>query len=108
MAREGSRARPAALEPIAVRLAGGEVLLDFGVGDDALLYGVDEEHAAGLEAALFADVFSGDVENAGFGSKHNKVVFGDDVAAGAQTVAVECGADNASIGEGDGGGTVPR
>ena len=54
---------------VAVGLAAGELLLDFGVGDDALLDRINEEHAAGLQAALLANVFSGDFEDAGFGGK---------------------------------------
>ena len=56
-------------EPFAVRLAAGQLLLDLGVGDDALLDGIDQEHAAGLQAALFANIFGRDFKNAGFGGR---------------------------------------
>ena len=69
--------------------------------------GIDEEHAAGLQAAFLANVFGGDVDDAGFGGEDDEVVLGDDVAAGAQAVAVERGADDAAVGKGDGGGAVP-
>ena len=46
--------------------------------------------------------------HAGFGGQHDQVVLGDDVAAGTQAVAVERGADDAAVGEGDGGRSVPR
>ena len=46
--------------------------------------------------------------HAGLGGKHHQIVLGDDVAAGAQAVAVERGADDAAVGEGNGGGPVPR
>ncbi len=95
------------LEPLGVGLAGGEALLDFGVGDDALLHGVDQEHATGLQAALLADVLGGHVEDAGFRGEDDEIVLGDDVAAGAQTVAVERGADDAAVGEGNGCRPVP-
>ena len=96
------------LEPFAVGLARGERLLDLGVGDDALLNGVDEEHAAGLQAAFLEDVFGRNFDDAGFGGENDQIVLGDDVAAGAQAVAVERGADDAAVSECDGGGTVPR
>ncbi len=54
------------LKPGCVRLACGQLLLDLGVGDDALLNGIDEEHAARLQTALLAHVFGRHVENAGF------------------------------------------
>ena len=96
------------LEPVGVGLARGEFLLDFGVGDEALLNRVDEEHAAGLQAALLENVFSRHFNHAGFRGEDNEIVLGDDVAAGAKAVAVERGSDDLAIGEGDSCGTVPR
>ncbi len=96
------------LEPFAVGLAAGKVLLDLGVGDDALLHGVDEEHAARLQAALLENVLGRNFDDAGFGGEHDQVVLGDDVAAGAQAVAVERGADDFAVGECDGGRAIPR
>jgi hypothetical protein len=87
------------LEPFAVRLAAGQLLLDLGVGDDALLDRIDQEHAARPQAALLANVFGRNFKNAGFGGQHHQVVLGDDVAAGAQAVAVQRGADHAAVGE---------
>ena len=69
-------------------MPGGKLLLGLSIGDDALLDGIDEEHAAWLEATLFADVFRGNVEHPGLRGHHDQVVLGDDVAAGAETVAV--------------------
>ena len=40
------------VEPLAIRALGGDRALDLLVLDDAALLGVDEEHAAGLQAAL--------------------------------------------------------
>ena len=45
------------LEPLAVGLPRREPLLDLLVGDDALLLEIDQEHLAGLQAALELDVF---------------------------------------------------
>ena len=95
------------LEPIGVRLAAGEAVLDLLVGDDAALLGVHQQHAAGLEAAFEADLLGGEVEHAGLGGDNDAVVVGHQVAGGPQAVAVEGGADEAAVGEGDGGRAVP-
>ncbi len=43
------------MEPVAVRVLGGEGGLDLLVVDDAALAGVDEEHLPGLQPALAHD-----------------------------------------------------
>ena len=40
------------VQPVLIGVVGGELVLDLLVVDDAPLRGVDEEHAAGLQAAL--------------------------------------------------------
>ena len=50
------------LEPLRIRLTCGQLLLDFLVGDDALLHRVDQEHASRLQPALLADVFRRNVD----------------------------------------------
>ena len=59
----------AGLQPLGVRLLGGELRLDLVVLDDAVLGGVDEEHPAGLEAALADDLGGVDVEDADLGGR---------------------------------------
>ena len=95
-------------EPLGVRVARIEALLDLLVRDDAAFRGIDQEHFAGLEAALFLDVVGLDGEDAGFRGHDDQVVVRDDVAGRAQAVAVEGCADDAAVGEGDSGGPVPR
>ena len=56
------------VEPLAVRLFGRDLALDLLVGDDAALLGVDEEHAAGLQAAFECDVRRRHVEHADLGA----------------------------------------
>jgi hypothetical protein len=50
--------------------------------DDAALLGVDQEHAAGLQAALAHDLGGVDVEHARLGGHDDEAVLGDPVAAG--------------------------
>ena len=93
----------------AIRTLAGDLALDLLVVDDAALLGVDEEHAARLQAALAARTSSGgNVEHAGFGGHDHQVVLGDVVARGAQAVAIEHRADLLAVGEGDRGRAVPR
>ncbi len=97
-----------ALEPVAPRLGCRELGLDLVVLDEAAGLGVDEEHAAGLQAALAHDRGSVDVEHADLAREHDEPVVGDEVAPGAQPVAVERGADERAVGEDDRGRAVPR
>ena len=97
----------AGLQPLGVRLLGGEAGLDLVVLDDAVLDGVDEEHPAGLQPALADDLGGVDVEDADLGAEDDEAVVGDPVAAGAKAVAVEDRADLLAVGEGDAGRAVP-
>ena len=64
----------AGVEPLLVRLLGGQLGLDLLVGDDAALRGVDQEHAAGLQPHLLHDGGRVEVEHAGFGGHHDEAV----------------------------------
>ena len=72
----------AGVQPLVVRVLGGELGLDLVVLDDAVLVGVDEEHPAGLQPALADDRGRVDVEHADLGGEHDQAVVGDPVAAG--------------------------
>ncbi len=98
----------ALVEPLAVRPAGGDGVLDLAVVDDPALRDVDQEELAGLQAALAQHVLGRLVHHAGLRAHHDPAVAGLQPAAGAQAVAVERGADDPPVGEGDGGGAVPR
>ena len=89
-------------------MLGGDLALDFVVGDDAALFHVDQEHAARLQAALVQDSLRRNVQHADLGRHDDQVVLGDVVARRPQAVAVEDGADAHAVGEGDGRGAVPR
>ncbi len=94
-------------QPLAVGSFGREPTLDLLVADDAALDGVDEEHLAGLEPALLDDLRRFDVEHADLGGHDDQTVVGDPVAARAQAVAVEHGADDGAVGEHDRCRAVP-
>ena len=98
----------AGVQPLVVGVLGGELGLDLLVLDDAVLLGVDEEHPAGLQTALADHGGRVEVEDADLGGQHDQAVVGDPVARGAQTVAVEHGADLVTVGEHDARGAVPR
>ena len=98
----------AVLQPLGVRMLGGEGGLDLLVVDDAPLGGVDEEHPPRLQPALGDHLRRVDVDDADLGRHHDDVVVGDPVAAGPQPVAVEHGADDGAVGERDAGRAVPR
>ena len=96
------------VQPLLVGVGGGQAGLELVVADDAALGRVDQEHAAGLEAALVHDPGRVDVEHAHLRGHDDQVVGGDPVARRAQPVAVEHRADHGAVGEGDGGRAVPR
>ena len=101
------QADQAGVQPLLVGVLAGEGGLDLLVADDAPGGGVDEEHPARLQAAAAHDALGLDVEHAGLGGQHDEAVVGDPVAPRAQPVAVEHGADERAVGEGDAGRAVP-
>ena len=96
------------VEPLAVGTGVADLVLEFFVGDDPALRRVHEKHLAGLDAAFFDDLFSGNRQHAGLGSDDDKTVLGDVVTRGAQAVAVEDAADLDAVSERDRSGAVPR
>ena len=87
------RARRIALQLIVVQHAAG--------------HGVDQQHLAGLQPPLALHARRGKRERAGFGREHHEIVRSHCPSAGAQPVAIERGADHATIRERQGGGTIP-
>ena len=95
-------------QPGAVRFAGSNLFLDFGVVDDTAFFRVDQEHAAGFEAAFHGDIGRVDFQHPGFRGHDDEAVLGHGVAGGAQAVAVQQGADTLAVGKRDGRRAVPR
>ncbi|MPM13783.1 hypothetical protein SDC9_60142 [bioreactor metagenome] len=106
--RQLGQVEAAFAQPVSVRCLGRQAPLDLLVGDDAVLGEVGEEHLAGLQPALGAQVVVGDVEHAGLRGQHHQAVVGDPVATGTQAVAVEDRADLGAVGERHAGRAVPR
>ena len=96
------------VEPLAIGTLGGELGLHLGIVHDAALLCVDQEHAAGLQAALLLDLVGGEFKHAGFGRHDDKSVLGDVEARGAQAVAVEDRTDVLTVGKRDRGRAIPR
>ncbi len=96
------------LQPLLVRIARGQIGLQLVVRDDAALREIDQQHLAGLQAPLARDALLGDRQHARLRRHDDDVVLGDEIARRPQAVAVERGADLAAVGEGHGGGAVPR
>ena len=95
------------LQPLAIRMLGGDLVLDFIVANDAALLSVNHQHTTGAQAILFHDGGRIDIHYAYLGGQHDGVIFGDVVAGRTQAIAVQCGANSTAIGEGHGGGAVP-
>ena len=96
------------LDPFGPGVRCGDLGLDLGVVDDPAGLGVHQEHLARRDAALLDHLGGFDVDHADLGGEDDQAVLGDPVPARAQAVAVQRGADQVAVGEGDGGGAVPR
>ena len=97
-----------AVEPVAVRPGRHDVAFQFLVADDTALFGIDQEHAARLQAALLQHAVGRHVQHADLGAHHDQVVLRHVIARRPQPVAVEHRADARPVRERDGGRAVPR
>ena len=95
------------IQPLPIGLGRCNLLLDLFVADDAPFAGVDQEHAARLQAALFQDALRRHVEHADFRRHDDQIVLGDVVARRPQAVAIEHGADHGAVGKGDRRRAIP-
>ena len=96
------------VQPLLIGLKGGKLFLDLFVGDDAAFLEVDQQHLARLQTPFLHDAVFRVGKNAHLGGEDYVIVVGDEVAGRAQAVTVQRSADLATIGEGHGGGAVPR
>ena len=95
-------------EPLAVRIFGSQLLLDFPVVVDLALKGVHKQDLSWLETALGDDVPRFEVHHSHLGSDHHHSVSGDGVTGWPQSVPVKQTACITAVGEHQGGRAVPR
>ena len=95
------------LQPFSVRMFAGQLLLDFGIINDAPGVQVNQQHAPWLQAPFVANAFLGDWQHTHFGCQYHLVIIGDDVTRGAQPIAVQRRANLAAIGEGNRRRAIP-
>ena len=96
------------MQPVLVRVLGGQGRLDLFVLDEAAGGRVGQEDAAGLQPPLPDHRGRVDVEDADLAGQHDQAVAGHPVPPGAQAVAVEHRADHRAVGERDQRRAVPR
>ena len=108
MVRQIGQPHRPAFEPVAVRPARRNLVLDLVVRDDPARLEVDEEELPRLEAALALDLARRHVEDAGLGREHDPAVLRLEPAAGPKAVPVERRADHAAVRERERRGPVPR
>ncbi len=95
-------------DPLGIGFLGGDLGLDFLVGDDPPFPEVHQEHLSRLKPPLVDDVGFRNRQHPDLGSHDHEVILGHHVARRPQTVSVEDGADHLAVGEGDGRRPVPR
>ena len=95
------------IQPVCIRFPVADIILDLFVADDPSLFQIDDEHPAGLQASFLLNERRIHGKRAGFTGHDDAVIGRDTVSRRAKAVPVEGGADDASVGEGDGGGSVP-
>ena len=95
------------IQPVSVWLAVADVVFDFFIADDTSLFKIDHEHFTGLESSFFFDQCRIYGQGARLAGHDDTVVGGDAVSGGAESVSIQGGSDDASVGERNGCGSVP-
>ncbi len=75
-------------QPLGIRPGSANFLFDLLVADDAALHQIHQKHLAGLQSAFFSHNVRRQGQHARFGSQYDALVVGDEVAGGAQAVAI--------------------
>ena len=96
------------LDPRAVGLARREFGFDLAVFEEDAVVRLDEDHLAGAEFAAHDDAPIAGGDGARFRRRADEAVFGDEVAARAQAVAIERRAHRLAVGEDERRRAVPR
>ena len=98
----------ASANPLGVGMRGRQRLLELCVGHQPALCGINEQHASGTQALAQHDLLFGHGQHTRLGGHDHQLVGGDAVTARPQAVAIEDGADDGAVREGQRGGPVPR
>ena len=98
----------AAVDPLAVGPAAADVALDLAVVEEGAARCVDGDHLARPDPAGLDDLAERQVHEADLGAHHDQAVARDLVAGGSEPIAVHDRGGDAAVGEGHGGGAVPR
>ena len=93
--------------PFSVGMLSGNFALDVPVFQDLVVFQVDGEHLTGAEATFFEDIARFEIDHPRFGGDDDEAIAGDNVAGGAQSVAIETGTDGFTIAECEQGRSVP-
>ncbi len=96
------------LDPARIGLFPAYLVLDFVVLKDATGVGIDDDQPARPEPAFESHRLRRDRQYARLASQNKAVVGGNDIATGAQAVAIEHGSDLPAVGEDEAGRAVPR
>ncbi len=64
------------IQPIAIRMFGGDRLFDFLIGHDAPLLRIHKEHASRLQTAFLQHAVGRNVEHSHFAGHHYQIIFG--------------------------------
>ena len=89
------------IEPFAIRMLDGDLVLDLLVANDTASGRVDQQHTPRLQTPLADHVLRRNRQHAGLRGEHYHVVVGDIISRGPETIAVERAANDRAISESD-------
>ena len=95
------------VQPFSIRLSGSIFFLDLLVVDHSALYGIDQEHLTGAKSFFYFDLRGINGKHTYLRGQDQRIVIRDHVTGRTQTVSVQHGPHDISVGEQDGCGTVP-
>ena len=95
------------VQPFAIGLFGSYFMFDLVVADDAACYSIDDQHPARPQTVFFDNGRRIQIDDADLGGQNDRIILSNVIAGRPQAVAVQSGADSASVGKGHGGRSVP-
>ena len=95
------------VQPFSIRLSGSIFFLDLLIVDDSALYGIDQEHLAGTKSFFYFDLRGINGKHTYLRGQDQGIVVSDHVTGRTQSVSVQHGSHDISVGEQNGCRTVP-